>query len=285
MRSDMAKVIRERARRGSSSKNEQIIKKRHTKVEDDEVGSKETMYRRSWNNDYQKTTSIYFSPLVKFLRKAANEGRLWDDVYSELSENAKTNSSEYSNVKEIVSWFVKTAVVMIDGEPYEANGQHKIVTYRARSSDFYVHPDSGILCEAPRLLLRKNRVKNDNKPFKMLDGEGYHIKDGIWYHLTWVGTEHKQRWTIVDHNGVKVSEVTGDKPNLPEFKFVTTGYGSRAKSFKATSELMVLPLSYEVPPYVGSWKVSKKFLDKGLSGQTIKSMQVDSRLQKKLSED
>ncbi len=285
MRKDMEKVLRERPRRGSGAKNPQVIKMRNKKIKDDDVGGRAPLFKRSYSNDGQKDISLYFAPLQNFLKKAAREKRLWNDVYSEVCEIAKGNLGSKYTVKEVIGWLVDTNIAMINDVPFSGDGARKYYPV-GRDGGFYVNPDTGVLHFVAYVDNWKANKSADElaRIFKIVEGKAYALKNNIWYYLEWFGTPSKQIWYVVDQNGNRLREVYGDKPELPEYKaIVSSGRYRKSVIQQATSEEMVIP-SEPTKPQVGSWKVSAQFANKGKPGQSIKATQVASKMQKRLSE-
>lgn len=177
MRKDMAKVIVERPRTGGDGGKSIPLK-----------GTKKNLQRTDWEEmpafqsnapgrlyGYdRKQLNENLSPLHRFLRK--NVGRPWNDVYSEICENIRVDNAVQSHVRDHVDMDVMTNVVMINGVPYDPTRSYP--TWR----EFYVHPETGILCYYEHKRHRYNR-KQQNYVDGKSENHQYHVVEGIWYEV------------------------------------------------------------------------------------------------------
>jgi len=163
MRKDIAKVICERQRSGSTEKSIKtsrsfdlrmdfmdddydsgpvfVSSARHRQearcnplVQADGGGKKKIQRYKSFNENLR--------PLFQFLRKSV--GRPWNDVYSEIKENLNPNKTTDQHVLDHVSWEVTQDVEIIHGVPFDYSYGKK------ETFGLYVNPFTGILCNNER---------------------------------------------------------------------------------------------------------------------------------------
>lgn len=147
MRSDMAKVLVERSRRGGHNN------RKGRSVPLDDLPSKESMKRQHTD---RKELNENLAPLKRFLQKSV--GRKWNDVYSEICANLKLTSAVQRHILEHLEWYVHV-------KPYPSGN------YR----DFYVD-DSGTLRAEPKKRWRPRKEVYPN----LLGREAIRI-GGVWY--------------------------------------------------------------------------------------------------------
>lgn len=96
--------------------------------------------------------SKYFSdrlgPLRRFLR--SHVGQPWNDVYSKLCQRLDTSTLLGQHVLFHLWDYVERHVELIDGIPYRKPyyGTGRLLEPQSRGQ-FYVHPETGILCFIP----------------------------------------------------------------------------------------------------------------------------------------
>src|SRR5208282_742043 len=113
-------------------------------------------------------------------------GRLWDEVYSEVSEAFDHRSlSGYSFFRDL-RWHVQTKcwIGAESGNIYSSDCCGSVV-----QNEFYVHPWTGLLCWAEPI----DRTRPDPPKTKvdLKDGKSYEKIDGIWYYLEEYDIEHE----------------------------------------------------------------------------------------------
>lgn len=194
MKADFYEVIIERPRRGS--RTGQLLRRsnrRTAKLADPESAplhsSMHSGRQYGWNG---KSLNENLRPLERFL--AANIGRPWAKVYSEIRENLNLTSAVQYHVVQHLRWMVYNDVVMSeDGKPmrpagrYTAGRKLEEIYSSNRGPVFYIHPVNGLLCKAPH----RPRKKKDTGPvFKIpgtevhaacIDSKSYLKIDGVWY--------------------------------------------------------------------------------------------------------
>lgn len=152
MRDDMRHVLIDRPRHKPwRSKS----KKRFKTIEDapEKEGMKETYFGLKDFNDN-------LSPLRRFLESRV--GRHWDDVYSEVCQFISLSSTMQRHILEHLDGYVIKEVQIIDGKPYSTvDGSRgygpRPLTSRGSYTQFYVHPETGILSKAPQQTSSKPR--------------------------------------------------------------------------------------------------------------------------------
>lgn len=130
----------------------------------------------------QKTKyfSDHLSPLRRFLRSKV--GQPWDLVYSELCQRMDISTLSGQHILSHLWQYVERYIEIIDGKPYRRSfGNYHILGNRY--DEFYIDPNSGILCEA----LRISKVLPPQKvDFLKIDNEHWYEKiDNIWYCITY----------------------------------------------------------------------------------------------------
>lgn len=139
MRRDMQKVIVERPRHGG---HDQIHRPKRND-EDWSVYPKRESMRRCWKD--RKELSDNLNPLWRYLDKQV--GRLWDDVWSEISATLDFRGVLGFHVKSHIDEHVQLHVRLINGEPHEVrrygDNRWEPVT------GLYVHPKDGTLRQGP----------------------------------------------------------------------------------------------------------------------------------------
>lgn len=148
-----------------------------------ENAPKREKIRLKWQKDHScKEFTDVISPLNRWL--ASQVGRPWDKVYSEICENLPKTTKQYIHIHEHIGWFVETNVEIIDGVACHKSGVlhgHPIQSSTSLK-DFYVHPKTGLLIEAPRIY-KKKRYPPDAPKWKEIQGKKYFQIDGIWYEI------------------------------------------------------------------------------------------------------
>ncbi|MCL1493585.1 MAG: hypothetical protein M1G31_22975 [Pseudanabaena sp. Salubria-1] len=103
----------------------------------------------------QKTKyfSDHLAPLRRFLR--SHVGQPWDLVYSELCDRLDQRTVTGQHVVTHLWQYVERYVEIVDGKPCRKPYQPRYLgdgCFGRRYDEFYVHPETGLLCEAKRLL-------------------------------------------------------------------------------------------------------------------------------------
>ena len=152
MRSDMHKVICEEPRHGGGREKHS----RRANLSDEFLPRTEGMRRphrdRKWFGEH-------LGPLRRWLRSQL--GRAWDDVYREACAVIKPDSVVRNHIKFHLLQFVQRHTFVQGGRVWcfttGWQGNEKLVEENASHwAPFYVHPQTGLLCEA-QLLPRSRR--------------------------------------------------------------------------------------------------------------------------------
>lgn len=172
MREDMAKVIVERPRSGSSWTSKRPRKRWH-KYPMDEWPTKES-HKRELRGIRNKSLNENLAPLRRFLR--SHVGKPWNEVNSEMRERINLNSAVQLHIWQHVQQYVCVDPVERDGKLLDNRG-HELRRY------FYVEPGSGILREVP--FVRRIKKKSGPRPFIRIDRWTVCRKlDGVWFIVT-----------------------------------------------------------------------------------------------------
>jgi hypothetical protein len=180
MRSDMQKVMCEAPRWGACAKNHKFGTR--LKFIPDHDYEDQPMKSRGFEsrNGYGKISRTNEQPLSRFVR--SNLGRPWDEVYSELCAKIDKRGATGYRVMHYLRAMVTT------GCYFGADGAIYGTWHTQRVQGFYVHPCTGLLCEAPRESQRerKRRVMEAEEVTWLYAGGkiGYRKHQGLWYRVT-----------------------------------------------------------------------------------------------------
>lgn len=183
MRSDMVKVLSTRPRRRRTNTTPQNgwnngIGTRvpgwnlESEEYDIDLPKHEGRFKRyGWE---VRESGYYGNPLSRYLQ--ANAGRPWNDVYSEICHTFVGKAAWRH--RQQLDWMIDLHVQLIDGKPYDMNGR-ELYSWRTHGS-YYVHPDTGILSEAPYREPYRGRYRGaeivELTPTHFLEK-----MEGIWY--------------------------------------------------------------------------------------------------------
>jgi hypothetical protein len=177
VRPDIAKVITERPRAGGDDSYSAAYRRGVDWATLLEEGREEDSplrehLRRKWG--HRKRFTDFLTPISGFLRQSV--GRAWDDVWSELSAHLSSGSTIQRHVLGHVLDFVEIhAVEQEDGSMTDSRGR---ALRGFRSQSYYVHPESGLLCEAPKVRRPARRALPQRFPLVP-----YHRLNGVWYEV------------------------------------------------------------------------------------------------------
>jgi hypothetical protein len=117
-----------------------------------------------------KYFSDHLGPLRRYLYSQV--GRRWDDVYSNLCQRLNTQTLAGQHVLSHVWGFVERHVEIVDGKPYRKD--------RCWSPRYlYVHPDTGLLCQATRSPSAPTRPDPDVRVVNRY--HQYRRLGGVWF--------------------------------------------------------------------------------------------------------
>ncbi len=197
MRSDMQKVIIERPRRDSRAPNRKFgARLRYIDGHDYEEELKHVPVSfsfRDYGCDRKRSTDV-LGPLEHFLRTSL--GKSWNDVYSEicaeLDRRKVIGMHVFQHLWQLVE---RNCWIGQDGKPYVWGYRGAYPVYH-----FYVHPWTGLLCEAaPGPGARERRkaklLAEEVTLVPLGNNRGYQKHEGIWYRvkLKYVFVEWYQR--------------------------------------------------------------------------------------------
>ncbi len=178
----LAETVIERPRGGGRVKTAPGSKKRLQQFYDE--GRQYESLRRSWQESgHTKWFSDCLGPLHRWLRSKV--GQPWDRVYSELCQKGlKPNTLSGQHIFSHVWAYVERDVLFVAGVPYRKQ------TYKHEQSrplgfwreQLYVHPETGVLCVAPKVYRKPSRHRDDRI---VLDASCQYQKlEGQWYLVT-----------------------------------------------------------------------------------------------------
>jgi hypothetical protein len=128
----------------------------------------------------RKSLNENLNPLYRFIRSQL--GRPWNDVFSEICEHISVNSTVQKHVRDHIDDFVCKHVTMVDGKPYSVGRYSKFAPVW---EDFYVHPDTGILCRSPQHEpFRFVPAQPDFEQVRVDEFHKYVKIDGLWFFVT-----------------------------------------------------------------------------------------------------
>lgn len=129
-----------------------------------------------------KYLSDHLGPLRRFLRSQV--GQPWDEVYSKLCQRMDSSTMAGQHVLSHVWQYVERHVDLIDGIPYsKPHAYSRIRLDRCRGDQFYVHPQTGLLCASEKI----SRTQTQTQPRNVVtldDHHQYHQVNEIWYLIT-----------------------------------------------------------------------------------------------------
>lgn len=176
MRSDMAKVIVERPRRGRMVKERKGYWKEFARTEPDEWRGRESISAHKGRTKY---FNEHLAPLRRYLLKQA--GRPWNLVYADICKNLRLDSVIQSHVRDHVFDYVVVDVVDDEGVlrypcgKFHLGGQPLTAS---RWTILYVCPHTGIL----RHVKRRRRQHEITRL-----GQGTMVQhrrlDGTWFEV------------------------------------------------------------------------------------------------------
>lgn len=140
------------------------------------TGMKRThAYANKFDSGYIGTN---FGALRRFLRSRV--GQDWNDVFSEICEQADARSFRGHHLREWLEFTVDVKTRMEGGKIVDQQGSDITVTFHR--DNFYVHPLTNKL---ERSEPRKREKWSESVPKSVFEVEGqfFHEHDGIWYRV------------------------------------------------------------------------------------------------------
>lgn len=191
MRKDMHKLLCERPRLGHKNRDRdrEIPARRYSqRLElvrgEDEDGeyvesNSPSSMKMGKGRGGTKALNENLNPLYRWLEKQVN--RPWDKVYSELRKRIDVRSAVQLHIMEHLWDYVERDVEIVDGVVCAKTDSWE---WRWRSSQLYVHPETGILCKI-KFKSKSKGYKQDPRVIKVDDLAFLCQIKGIWYEVTY----------------------------------------------------------------------------------------------------
>lgn len=182
MREDMAQVVIERPRWGSSRSYHQVRPRDIARSDLERLADlprNEGMRRPHVNS---KSLSDLLGPLRKFLVRQV--GRPWNKVHSEICERISPNSTIQLHILGHLDDLIETKVfVDAEGRLQSAERLWRPVYLDERPGQLYVHPRTGIIRRVPEAVApwkRRRQIPEAEVKSVGIERELWR-RDGIWY--------------------------------------------------------------------------------------------------------
>lgn len=131
--------------------------------------------------DQTKYLSDHLGPLRRFLR--SHVGQPWDGVYSKICRQLDTRTVTGRHVLSHLWQYVERHVELIDGVPYRRAGYGGSLHSLERRDQFYVDPETGLLCSCPPPRQRSRRAQPPQDRVILSEDCQYHKINQIWYQI------------------------------------------------------------------------------------------------------
>ncbi|MFP4300354.1 MAG: hypothetical protein ACLFT0_21305, partial [Spirulinaceae cyanobacterium] len=189
------KIIIERPRYGSHDKAKKVqgYRKRLYKITQE---AQEDGYLQPYLFKPQKTRilSDNLAPLYRWLRSKV--GQPWDNVYSQLCQQLETNSVIGQHILHHLWDIVKRHVEIRNNDIYAKHkSKYPLISYGNRPL-FYVHPETGIFCLAPRK--QKSETSSQDDVVIINRYQQYRRIDDIWYFVSFKDVKYSPKNTEQD---------------------------------------------------------------------------------------
>jgi hypothetical protein len=187
MRHDMQSVIIERPRaggHGARRRRKKNFLKDYYQERETPVTQEGMRLWAEWNT---KSQTDVLGPLRGFLQK--NVGRPWDKVWSEICRQCRGFMGDHlkTHVRQLVE---EKVTIDRDGTVRGSKGQP---VYGGRFwHPFYVHPETGLLCESPPFPWKLQKRREPATGIVCLEGQEYFKHQGVWYRV------QTEQWTEKD---------------------------------------------------------------------------------------
>jgi hypothetical protein len=175
MRADMAQVIIERPRYGSSDPSRKKSYRKHQqRTPLDEQPRHEPMLGR-WRG-MSKMLNEHLGPLRRFLRSRV--GRPWNNVHRELCEHVSFDNAVQKHILAHIHESVSRVVERVGDQIYDRDRRWGGHNRGLRPGELYVDPDTGYL-----QIVKPIRRRQD--PLRIARPEGLNLqREGIWWQVT-----------------------------------------------------------------------------------------------------
>jgi hypothetical protein len=184
MREDMAQVVVERPRYGSSARYHDVRPRGIARSGLDRMADLPRFEGMRRPHVDRKSQSDLLGPLRKFLTRQV--GRPWNKVYSEIRERISPNSTIQLHILGHLEQFIETRTVIgPDGRVCRAARHHswRRVYLDECPGQLYVHPTTGIIRRTPEARARwKRRAATADVELKAIGPEReLWRRDLVWY--------------------------------------------------------------------------------------------------------
>jgi hypothetical protein len=185
MREDVQNKFNENRGHGKVSKfprnNKQNKFNEDAALEFEDSGPKRQSMRKARDvADHHKNTARNWAFMRRLI--GGNVGRPWDEVFSEICENSSLNTQGGQDLRWWIEHIcVETRCKTINGLIYSDRG-YSMINHYVHQDEFYVHPETGILCRAEYESWTKDGKLVRPKVLE-LDGTFYHEHEGTWYRV------------------------------------------------------------------------------------------------------
>ena len=191
MRSDFAKIIADcyKWTEKHSMSNEEFRNKLKQSKNDPDGEYYSTSFsaahyrKRSFDWDYNERR-MNPKVLVRYLKKQV--GKKWDKTYSEIKKHCRHAQYVINAVHYLVT--LDSDLEVVDGE-VQSKTCSQWTDRRWIYTDFYVHPETGLLCETPKQEKYKYPQRPVTKYWMNDHTELLENVDGIWYYYKFVESE------------------------------------------------------------------------------------------------
>jgi hypothetical protein len=156
MRADMAKVIVERPRKKARAwKKPKGYQRRLRRYGEDGPPAREGI-KACWQGR-TKILNEHLGPLRRYLDKQV--GRPWNKVFAEICSHINRNSAVQDHVRDHVSLYVATHVILIDGVPCNGEGgwNYGQPLHKLGYRPWYVCPRTGLLRRVKKISRKQQR--------------------------------------------------------------------------------------------------------------------------------
>jgi hypothetical protein len=210
----LSEIVIERPRRGMRTSLKKVTgyKKALYKITQDAIEG-EGPFNAYFIKPHHKTKYLndHLNPIKRLLRSKV--GQPWNEVHSELNTRLDANTMAGRHVLDHVRDYVIEHVEMIDDVPhrkaYRRSYWRSAILGTRYDDEFYVHPETGILCLASRSCDIKGVKPPSYKPkrddYLAIDRDHHYQKiDNLWYHITLAQAPAEPVWDAVKKEMVNV---------------------------------------------------------------------------------
>lgn len=197
MRRDMNKVLIERPRAGGRGKQrktyEKAIRPRvkdflDCGIEDDQRPTKESSRKKHMVNGDPKQFTDLLGPLDSYLR--AQDGRPWNDVWSEICAVMKGNGLQAQHIKGHIKQ-------MVGGIPHSGETFFRDEDWHSDGGRYYSSvwvDEDGIVHKSKKRGWRNERKKEKFHYYRESDTVEYHKLNGAWFRVEITSYEVERRY-------------------------------------------------------------------------------------------